>query len=54
MKQVNEYVNLGNNHYKTESYTDFVSGLGKEIWESVGGKYYIRQERDKWGEKKSE
>ena len=33
---------------KPESYTDFLSGLGKEMWESVGGVDYIRQERDKW------
>lgn len=33
---------------KPESYTDFLSGLGKEIWNSVGGTDYIRQERDKW------
>lgn len=33
---------------KPESYTDFLSGLGKEMWESVGGADYIKQERDKW------
>lgn len=33
---------------KPESYTDFLSGLGKEMWESVAGEDYIRQERDKW------
>lgn len=33
---------------KPESYTDFLSGLGKEMWDSVGGTDYIRQERDKW------
>ena len=33
---------------KPESYTDFLSGLGKEMWKSVGGADYIRQERDKW------
>ena len=33
---------------KPESYTDFLSGLGKDMWDSVGGTDYIRQERDKW------
>jgi hypothetical protein len=33
---------------KPESYTDFLSGLGKEMWKSVGGVDYIRQERDQW------
>lgn len=33
---------------KPESYTDFLSGLGKEMWQSVGGAEHIRQERDKW------
>lgn len=33
---------------KPKSYTDFLSGLGKEMWDSVGGTDYIRQERDKW------
>lgn len=33
---------------KPESYTDFLSGLGKEMWDSIGGTDYIRQERDKW------
>ena len=32
---------------KPESYTDFLSGLEKEIWDSAGGVDYIRQERDK-------
>ena len=35
---------------KPESYTDFLSGLGKDMWDSVGGTDYIRQERDKWDE----
>ncbi len=30
---------------KPESYTDFLTGLGKEMWESVGGAEFIRQER---------
>lgn len=33
---------------KPESYTDFLSGLGKEMWQSVGGVDYISQERDQW------
>jgi hypothetical protein len=33
---------------KPESYTDFLSGLGKEMLEGAGGTAYIRQERDKW------
>lgn len=33
---------------KPESYTDFLSGLGKEMWKGVGGADYISQERDKW------
>ncbi|OPJ64020.1 hypothetical protein [Clostridium oryzae] len=33
---------------KPESYTDFLSGLGKEMWESAGGEDYIKQEREKW------
>jgi hypothetical protein len=35
---------------KPESYTDFLCGLGKEMWENAGGTTYIRQERDKWDE----
>jgi hypothetical protein len=35
---------------KPVSYTDFLSGLGKEMWENVGGTDYVRQERDKWDE----
>ena len=33
---------------RPESYTDFLSGLGKDMWKSVGGTDYIRQERDEW------
>ncbi|WP_234122423.1 hypothetical protein [Clostridium hydrogenum] len=33
---------------KPKSYTDFLSGLGDEMWQSVGGTEYIKQERDKW------
>jgi hypothetical protein len=33
---------------KPVSYTDFLAGLGKEMWDSVGGTKYIRQERDQW------
>jgi hypothetical protein len=33
---------------KPTSYTDFLTGLGKEMWDSVGGSDYIRQERDQW------
>jgi hypothetical protein len=33
---------------KPDSYTDFLSGLGKEMWDSVGGTEYISQEREKW------
>jgi hypothetical protein len=35
---------------KPESYTDFLAGLGSEMWEGVGGTDYIRQERDEWDE----
>lgn len=33
---------------RPESYTDFLTGLGKEMWDSVGGTEYIRRERDQW------
>jgi hypothetical protein len=33
---------------KPVSYTEFLSGLGKEMWDSVGGTQYIREERERW------
>jgi hypothetical protein len=33
---------------KPESYTDFLAGLGAEMWKDAGGTEYIRQERDTW------
>jgi hypothetical protein len=33
---------------KPTSYTDFLTGLGKEMWDSIGGTDYIRRERDQW------
>lgn len=38
---------------KPESYTEFLSGLGKEMWKGVGGTDYINQERDKWDDQKN-
>ena len=35
---------------RPESYTEYLSGLGKEMWQEVEGVEYIRQERDKWNE----
>lgn len=33
---------------KPDSYTDFLSGLGKEMWKKVNGTEYIKQEREAW------
>ena len=33
---------------KPDSYTDFLAGLGKEMWKSVNGTEYINQEREAW------
>lgn len=33
---------------RPESYTDALTGLGEDMWKSVGGVDYIRRERDKW------
>ena len=33
---------------KPESFTDALAGLGEDMWKSVGGTDYIRQERDSW------
>ena len=33
---------------KPESFTEALSGLGAEMWKSVGGAEYIKQERDSW------
>ena len=35
---------------RPESYTDFLSGLGKEIWKSPGGEEHIREERSSWND----
>lgn len=33
---------------KPDSYTDFLAGLGKEMWKDVKGTEYIKQEREAW------
>lgn len=33
---------------KPESFTNALRGLGKEMWKSVGGTDYIKQERKTW------
>ena len=33
---------------KPESFTNALRGLGKEMWESVGGTDYIKLERKTW------
>lgn len=33
---------------KPESFTKALRGLGKEMWKSVGGTDYIKQERKTW------
>lgn len=33
---------------RPESYTDALTGLGENMWKSVGGVDYIKRERDKW------
>ena len=33
---------------RPDSYTKSLRGLGKEMWESVGGIDYINQERKSW------
>ena len=33
---------------KPESFTDALSGLGEDMWKSVGGTDYIRLERESW------
>ena len=33
---------------KPDSYTEALSGLGSEMWKSVNGVEYIKQERNSW------
>lgn len=33
---------------RPESYTDVLSGLGKEMWEKAGGTNYIEEMRSEW------
>ena len=33
---------------KPDSYTNFLAGLGKEMWKNVNGTEYIKQEREAW------
>jgi prophage tail gpP-like protein len=33
---------------KPDSYTEALSGLGENMWKSVNGVEYIKQERDLW------
>ena len=33
---------------KPKSFTDFMIGLGKEVWEGVDVKDYLRKERESW------
>lgn len=33
---------------RPESYTDFLAGLGEEMWKNAGGCEYIKQERETW------
>ena len=33
---------------RPDSFTEALSGLGEEMWKSVGGTEYIKRERDKW------
>ena len=33
---------------RPESYTDYLTGLGEEMWKKSGGVEYIKQEREKW------
>ncbi|WP_289142207.1 hypothetical protein [uncultured Brevibacillus sp.] len=35
---------------RPESYTDFLSGLGKEMWSSAGGEEHIHGERSSWND----
>ncbi len=31
-----------------ESFTEFMSGLGKEIWKGIDAKTYVKRERTAW------
>lgn len=33
---------------KPASFTDFMIGLGKEVWEGIDTKDYLRKERESW------
>lgn len=33
---------------KPKSFTDFIIGLGKEVWERVDVKDYLKKERESW------
>jgi len=33
---------------KPASFTDFIIGLGKEVWEGIDTKDYLRKERESW------
>ncbi|MBM4141924.1 MAG: AbrB/MazE/SpoVT family DNA-binding domain-containing protein [Nitrospira sp.] len=33
---------------KPASFTDFMIGLGKEVWEGIDAKDYLRKERESW------
>ena len=33
---------------KPENYTQYMCGLGKEIWENIDPKEYVKKEREAW------
>jgi AbrB family looped-hinge helix DNA binding protein len=36
-------------HPKSKTFTEYISGLGKEVWRGLGGaEKYIKSERDNW------
>lgn len=36
---------------RPESWTEYIDGLGEEVWRSLGGgEEFLRQERDSWGD----
>lgn len=35
---------------RPKSYTEALSGLGADLWESVGGTRFISREREEWNE----
>ena len=35
---------------RPKNYTDYMLGLGKEIWEGIDASEYVRKERESWKE----